>query len=142
MAGRSGLSAVDFDCGDTLVAGDVEIQFYHRVVSRPIFSVSFNTHFVKDNPYRIFKRDVDAAHLDKDSIHFHPKFKILLHFSETSTAAQEYFGNIDNALEDSRVANLLIDFMEGKGVQQGKKEIGASLNSERTGGLHQRSQRV
>jgi hypothetical protein len=111
---------VEFDCGNQPLTDDVTIQYYHRNVGivraplhfiptdiysyhflrpisrpcvQPMFSFSFHTGFIRGNWLKLLKRDIDGAHTDKLSKHFHKDFRVELSFSEIgvrTTLAMEW----------------------------------------------------
>jgi son of sevenless-like protein len=125
---RSVTATVNFDCGNTPVSGDVQIHFYHRVISHPIFSVSFHTGFLRDLEWKVFKRDVDLAHLDKEHSVFHQNFKLVLHFctfgfvcssvecadafAAKQSKQKDYFADVKTAFESDKFVTEFRSYLE------------------------------
>lgn len=64
VQGKRGEDMVEFDCSNQTLSGDVTIAYYHKKISVPMFSLTFNTAFVQSHKLKLVKRDIDGASED------------------------------------------------------------------------------
>ena len=107
-----GKQVVDFECNDTVVEGDIYIEFFDGKITevtfppsltptffpplslplyllflyfiylQPMFRIFLHSGFLKDGPLVMHKRDLDGAADDVTCKHFSSDFKVVIKFKQ------------------------------------------------------------
>jgi len=100
LKGQKGQKVVDFMLKDLIVAGQINVEFFHKDFTKPMFSIPLDLAYEADPAKKIFaKKEIGLA--CADTKHFHNDFQLDMHFLTpvqlNQTLVKESFWKAENA---------------------------------------------